>query len=247
MEGGITRLTALFFDTPPPVVGPVRSIRQVDAAVLAPFRPLLLTTGGHDFVRRHFGPAGVALVDLNADGAFGQIDRPRPHHVVALLELIDRLAGGASSPAGAFSFGDDFAPTGQASSISIPFSGVTDVVWRFEGGEWVRVQNGETVGVVSTFDGEPEPFTTDTVVVLQVAQRNAGYQDGSGAEVLNFDVVGFGDALVFHGGEVLEGRWLRGGQEDGWIIVDEAGTEVPLPVGRVFVEIVPRFVDVTYG
>jgi hypothetical protein len=246
VEGGITRFTALYFEAAPPVVGPVRSIREVDAALLAPFTPLLLTSGGQDFVTRQFEAVGISVIDQNAEGLFGIIDRPQPHHVVALLELIDRVAGDSGSSMGGFSFGDGFAPTGGATAISIPFSGVADVSWRFEDGQWVRSQNGETAEVLPTFDGSPEPMVTDTVVVLKVAQRSAGYTDSAGAQVLNFDVVGFGDAMVFHDGGVVEGRWLRSAQEDPWVIVDGDGREVPLPIGRVFVEIVPRFVEVTF-
>lgn len=247
VEGGITRFTALYFNAAPPVVGPVRSVREVDAALLAPFDPLLMTTGGHDFVERVFDAVGVTIIEQDAEGVFGVIDRPRPQHVVALLELIDRLAGDAGSPGGAFTFGEGFTPQESATSITIPFSGVAEVVWRFEGGQWVRAQNGETAEVVATFDGSPEPFVTDTVLVLEVAQRSAGYQDSAGADVLNFDVVGFGDAMVFHDGGVVEGRWLRSGQEDGWVIVDSTGATIELPEGRVVVEIVPRFVDVTFS
>ncbi len=247
VEGGITRFTALYFLGAPPVVGPVRSIREIDAVVLAPFTPLLLTTGGQDFVERHFGAADITIVDPEADGLFGVIDRPRPHHTVALLEFIDQIAGDITSAEGAFTFSDEFAGGDPATSISIPFSAVTEVVWRFENDQYVRAQNGETSEVLSVFDGTPEPFVRDTIVVLKVAQRSAGYNDSSGAEVLNFDVVGFGDALVFHGGEVVEGRWLRSAQEDGWVLVDDDGGALPVPAGRLLVEVVPRFVDVTFS
>jgi hypothetical protein len=111
----------------------------------------------------------------------------------------------------------------------------------------VRAQNGETSQVVETVSGSPQPLTADTVVVLSVAERSAGYTDSAGTEVTTYDVIGFGDAKVFHDGRVVEGRWLRSAQEDPWMLVDDAGGRIALPSGRVFVEIVPRYVDVTFS
>ena len=86
---------------------------------------------------------------------------------------------------------------------------------------WVRAQNGETSRVVETVSGSPQPLTADTVVVLSVAERSAGYTDSAGTEVTTYDVIGFGDAKVFHDGRVVEGRWLRSAQEDPWVLVDD--------------------------
>ena len=72
VEGGLTRFTALYFNARPTVVGPVRSVRPVDADLLAAFRPVLASTGGQDFVRREIQAAGIE--DLVVDrGEFFQI------------------------------------------------------------------------------------------------------------------------------------------------------------------------------
>lgn len=246
-EGGVTRFTAMFFETTPPTVGPVRSVRPVDADLLAPFHPVLMATGGRDFVLRLFEAADIPVVGLDADGAYGLIDRPEPQHIVALLDLVERFSGDEASPEGPFPFADEFPAEVAAASISIPFSSVTDVVWRFEGGVWVRAQNGETSEWIAGPAGAPEPLTTDTVLVLSVAERSAGYVDLAGSDVPTYDVIGFGDAKVFHDGKVIEGRWLRAAQEDPWVLLDANGARMALPVGRVFVEIVPRYVEVTFS
>lgn len=247
IEGGLTRFTAMFFQQVPPIVGPVRSVRPVDADLLAPFHPVLLATGGRDFVLRWFEAADIPVLDLDTDGVYGVVNRPEPHHIVALTELIERVAGDETSPAGPIPFSDEFPAETEASSISIPFSAAVDVVWRFEDGRWVRAENGETSETIADIGQAPEPITADTVVVLEVAERSAGYVDTAGTEVPTYDVIGFGDALVFHDGRVIEGRWLRGAQEDPWVLLDGSGNRIGVPVGRMFVEIVPRFVDVTFS
>ncbi len=63
LEGGLTRFIALYFEGEPDSVGPVRSIRPVDAPVLAPFQPFFVFSGGQDFVYRLVTAAGINLTD----------------------------------------------------------------------------------------------------------------------------------------------------------------------------------------
>ncbi len=89
VEGGITRLTAMFFENEPTAIGPIRSVRPVDADLLAPWRPFLVTTGGQDFVYREILAAGVSILDEGTDGLFQQIERRQPYHLVATIPLIE--------------------------------------------------------------------------------------------------------------------------------------------------------------
>ena len=247
VEGGLTRFTGLFHDAASSIVGPVRSIRPVDADLLAPFQPLLVTTGGRDFVEQLFDAARIPLIGLDSDGAFIGLDRQPPHHLGADLAFIDTSGGDTRLDAAPFPFGGELESEDAAETVTIPFSAVMSVEWRFDEGRWVRRQNGSLFEVVPTEFGTPEPLTVDTIVILSVAERPAGYVDSVGASVPTFDVIGFGDAIIVNDGKVLKGRWLRGAQEDPWVLVDEGGRPVSLPPGRVFVEIVPRAVDVTIG
>ncbi len=244
VEGGLTRFTALFFDPRPSEVGSVRSIRPVDADLLAPLTPVLMSTGGRDFVERLFGAAGITMVPDEAEDAYRPLNRPPPHDVFALLDGVDRFAGNVATTEGLFAFGEGFESARDVGSVSIPFSAEMDVVWRFEDGAWVRVQNGETHMVIPNINGSPEPLTTDTIVVIQVAERSAGYVDTAGTDVPTYDVIGFGDAMVLSAGGVIEGRWLRAAQEDPYVLVDATGQSIQLPPGRVFLEVVPRFVEI---
>ncbi|MDX2344777.1 MAG: DUF3048 C-terminal domain-containing protein, partial [Acidimicrobiia bacterium] len=63
-------------------------------------------------------------------------------------------------------------------------------------------------------------------------------------DVPTFDVIGFGEVMVFHGGEVKVGQWLRAAQSDGWVFLDETGAQFTVPQGKVWLEVVPRYIDV---
>jgi hypothetical protein len=248
VEGGATRFTALFFENAPNVVGPIRSVRPVDADLLAPFRPLLVTTGGQDFVYRELTAAGIDILDEGSDGVFQVTERRRPYHLVTTIPLVEERAGVGPPSVAVFPFGDDDLGGEPATDVEIPFSGVADVTWSYDAGSggYSRAVNGTPFEVYPTYEAELGPFSTDTVVVLLAAQRSAGYHDSAGADVPTFDVIGYGDLLVFHGGEVRTGQWLRSSQADGWVFVDDTGASFTLPPGRVFVEVVPRQLDVTY-
>jgi hypothetical protein len=246
VEGGITRLTAMFFENEPIAIGPIRSVRPADADLLAPWRPYLVTTGGQDFVYREILAAGVSILDEGTDGLFQQIERRQPYHLVATIPLIEKEAGEGAPPVDALPFGDGEFSGESAASVSIPFSGVADVGWQYDeaSGQYTRSVNGEPFQIYPEYDAELTGFGTDTVIVLKAAERSAGYTDSAGSDVPTFDVIGFGDVMVFHGGQVVTGQWLRAAQSDGWVFLDDSGAQFTLPIGRVWMEVVPRYIEV---
>ncbi|MCP4968373.1 MAG: DUF3048 domain-containing protein [bacterium] len=249
VEGGLTRLTAMFYENEPQVIGPIRSVRPVDADVLAPWRPFLVTTGGRPWIYREILAAGVEILDEGTDGLFQQIERRQPYHQVATIPLINQEAGEGAPAVSALPFGDSEIDGDAAITVGIPFSGVADVRWAYdsENETYVRTVNGDAFQVYPEYNAELTGFATDTVIVLKAAQRSAGYVDSAGADVPTFDVIGFGDVMVFHAGAVKTGQWLRAAQSDGWVFVDDAGAQFTIPEGRVWFEIVPRYVEVDVG
>lgn len=249
VEGGLTRLTAMFFEGEPTAIGPIRSVRPVDADLLAPWRPLLVTTGGQSFVYREILAAGISILDEGTDGLFQQTERQAPYHLVATIPLIEREAGEGAPAVNALPFGDGELGGVAASSVAIPFSGVADVEWSYDSASdaYSRTVSGEAYQIYPEYNAELADFSTDTVIVLKAAQRSAGYTDTAGSDVPTFDVIGFGDVMVFHGGEVRSGQWLRAAQSDGWIFLDDTGAQFTIPSGRVWLEVVPRYVEVNAG
>lgn len=249
VEGGVTRLTAMFYESEPQVIGPIRSVRPVDADLLAPWQPLLVTTGGQSFVYREILAAGVEILDEGTEGLFQQIERRQPYHLVATIPLITREAGEGAPQVTALPFGDAALDGEPATSVTIPFSGVADVGWSYDASSetYARSVGGEPYQIYPEYNAPLAGFATDTVIVLKAAQRSAGYTDAADVDVPTFDVIGFGEVMVLHGGQVRVGQWLRGAQADGWVFLDESGTPFTIPEGRVWFEIVPRYIEVGIG
>jgi hypothetical protein len=101
--------------------------------------------------------------------------------------------------------------------------------------------------VLPDFDADPEPLSRDTLIVLVAHQKSAGYTDSAGAEVPTFDVIGGGDLYVMHNGELIRGSWYRPNQGEGYVFTDDDGDSLPIPVGRVYLLIVPEGITVSFG
>jgi hypothetical protein len=144
---------------------------------------------------------------------------------------------GDGLPAGTFPGGE------AATEIVLPFESSN---YRYENDEYVRYDGDNQYEVLDAIGGAPEEVSHDTVVVMFVAERSAGYSDGNEAPVTTFDVIGLGDLLVFDDGEVVAGTWLRGAQEDGYRFFDGEGNSFGLPAGRVYLALVPRDAGVGY-
>lgn len=228
VEGGLTRYTALFGETIPELVGPVRSLRPVSADLLALFRPRVFTTGGQPFVLGMTAGAGAVLVTPEDSVSFQTLERPRPYH----LFVTPTAESAGSAPVGApWEYGD-WAGGEPALEVTIPYA--NPVTWRFEDGMYVRYQNDSVVEVQPTFDADPVPMTRDTIIVMSVNQKSAGYTDSAGADVPTFDVIGSGEVLVHHDGGVVEGTWTRASQASPYVFTSQDGSLLPIPDGSIY-------------
>jgi hypothetical protein len=243
VEGGITRFTAVVNRDVTGELGPVRSLRPVDADLLPQLAPYVVSTGGEPFVIQDVGATGVNLIDAQLFELFTVGANPEPlHNLFLLLDVLFQTVGdtpqiGAGLPSGAF-------PGGRAATeVSLPFE---SVMYRYEDDQYVRYDGASPFEVLDAIGGTAVPLAHDTLVVLTVAERSAGYTDGNDVPVTTFDVIGVGDLRVIHQGEAVEGTWLRGAQEDGYRFYDSNGESFGLPQGRIYVALVPRGLEVTY-
>jgi len=83
VEGGITRFVAVYHSTVPEVVGPIRSVRPMDPAIVAPLHGVIAFSGGVTPYIDALVDAGVQVLS-NDDGAPGFTRRSgiaAPHNV----------------------------------------------------------------------------------------------------------------------------------------------------------------------
>ena len=132
VEGGVTRYIALYGESIPGLIGPVRSLRPVSADLLALFSPVVFTTGGQPFVTGMVEGAGSTIVTRDGSIAFQTLERPQPHHVFVTPEVGGALSQSVTAPWGYGEWGGGE----PATEVSIQFGG--GVSWRFEDGVYAR-------------------------------------------------------------------------------------------------------------
>lgn len=233
VEGGMTRFLALFAPGDG-LVGPVRSARPVDVDLLPALSDVLVSTGGRPFVMGPLEAQGVELVGSDPeDNELQTLERPAPHNLfVSLAGLPEPTERPSPLPRGESTAGE---PTEEA--IEVPYA--DPVTWTYTDGVYTREVGGEVATIFPEFSAEPVAFTTETVVVMEVVERPAGYQDVNGVDVPTFDVIGSGVVRVYNQGTTITGTWSRASSAEPFDLWTDSGETLNLPEGRVFVHLLP--------
>ena len=212
VEGGLTRLLAVFSTGAgdlPPEVGPIRSARESDVALLANWgRVALAFSGGSAFTRGVVDQANLAAIpyDASTQGYRRAGDRRAPYNVIGNTQaLIARAGTGPTTGDPGFRFGP--AAPGGTQGLSVttawPASRVT-FSWDAPSGRYLL-----------TTDGRPDVAAggarvgAATVVLQEVPARLSENRDVNGAQTPVVEVVGHGPVTVLRDGQLWRGEWSR--------------------------------------
>src|ERR1700690_1077393 len=106
VEGGITRLAAIFNSNLPTEVGPVRSVRRTDREIVFPIGGIFAFSGGAQYAVASIETAPVKLFDQSTAGGamFRDPKRPPPHNLFANAAALMRMGGKVHTPPALFSY-----------------------------------------------------------------------------------------------------------------------------------------------
>ncbi|MGH3844810.1 MAG: DUF3048 domain-containing protein [Pseudonocardiaceae bacterium] len=237
VEGGLSRLLAIFQSQVPPLVGPVRSTRASDVELLANFgRPALAFSGAAASVGALVASAPV--LDVSALVRPGDYHRDRrrqiPHNLYGDANLLRQ--GGAAPRDIGFRFGP--APSGgrpvQTTGVSYPATSI-GVEWLPAEARWVISMDDAPL----TSASGPRPGAA-TVVLQRVAIRDAGVRDAAGSPSPFAATVGSGDAVVLRDGLAFSGTWSRPTPEALTTFTLQDGSPLVFAPGPVWVVLVPN-------
>ncbi|MGW0118668.1 DUF3048 domain-containing protein [Streptomyces sp. NPDC003327] len=240
VEGGVTRLMAVYTSRLPERVGPVRSARETDLAVLTPFgRPVLAYSGAQGALQPLLRAAPLhPVTESTAPGAFVRSpDRAAPHNLYLRPERALAAAPDAGDvPDVGFRFGP--APGGgtraDTTAVRYPAARYT-FTWSAADRAWRVAMDGRPARTTDT-----GPLAPRTVVVQYVTVRPSGFRDRGGAVSPYTETVGSGSALVLRDGRAHEARWSRPAAGSGTTFTTPAGTPLPFATGQVWVVLAPR-------
>jgi len=255
-EGGVTRFMALFQDTSPQYLGPIRSLRPYYIDYAAPFQASIVHVGGSPDALNEVTSGAFRNLDEFANGnSFTRItSRDAPHNVYTSFAALDALNASKGYKSSSFTPWPRKAdkklttPTAKTIQLAIAssdfyanysYSPLTNGYLRNEGGapHLDFVTSADTAGV------ELSP----KVVVALVVPVSNGALDATGAYYSNYADIGTGVAYVFQDGGVTTGAWAKSSTSAQLQLTDAQGKPIALNAGQTWVTLVSSASAVTYN
>jgi hypothetical protein len=233
-EGGITRFLALFQDTAPADVGPIRSARPY----------YIQWELGFDGAYAHVGGSPEALADIKAwnvrdldqfanGGSYHRITtRAAPHNVytsIATLNQLEAAKGYTSSTFTGFTRKKEAPikiPT--AKTIDLAISGPLYNVHY----DYIAASNSynRSEGGAPHLDANGNAQISPKVVIALVMPYGLEADDHHS----QYTTIGSGQAFIFQDGGVVAGQWTKASSTSQFVFTDAAGKPIPLNPGQTW-------------
>ena len=233
VEGGLSRILAVFSSHFPPVIGPVRSAREDDLELLAQFgRPAFAYSGATPhllpFVERS------RIVDLYSGRVGGYFRDPRrvaPHNLYARTRQLLAEAPGASKAHGiGFRFGPAPAGGQPTQSFSVSYAAATFTFnWSPSDGRWLVVMDGKPARAA-----EGGELSALTVVIQYTKVRTSRFLE-AGSRPPYAESTGSGTAVVLRDGRAYDARWSRPDPNGGTTFTTTSGQPMTFARGGVWI------------
>jgi hypothetical protein len=192
VEAGLTRFIALFHQSDSEYVGPIRSGRPTDANVIAPTGASFQFSGAQRWVKKYIADKGVEIIPDSGATTFRNRSRPGPHNLygdtLAMREYADDREFSDEPPPPLFNYG--YNPTeGEAGAEAIAFhwSDQPDVVWKWDGEQYLRFNEDAPHEWVAS-DEVIEEASSTTTTTTRATTTTAG-DDAASAELPEYDNV----------------------------------------------------------
>jgi hypothetical protein len=246
VEGGLSRLCAVFSSTLPKKLGPVRSVRETDLELLRPYGNVAFAfSGGNRGVLAEVRRSTV--VDVSVDRVpskyyrvFG--GRHAPYNLFTNpASLLAARPNSAKTTDVGFHFGDAVATGKPASAFTVRFLRAR-IGWTWSAAQhrWVLAMDGRADTVVGGAQ-----LGADNVIVQMVKVDRSRFSDVNGVTSPITRTIGSGRTMYFRDGQVFAGTWSRVGAKatvykdaqgrpfllkpgKTWVILVRQGTNVPV-------------------
>ena len=249
VEGGLTRLAALYYSTLPTHVGHVRSLRTTDIGIAKPVAGKVVASGGAPKAARQIRRAGIRVFTESSPG-FSRDSKAAPYNVVVNLKKLGAAAkvnhipgpyltwtpqGGSTSSTPTPDPSDSVSAAPEpkkATRATVRFSNGTATKWKLgSGNRWTRKNGHAAPG---------QEFAADTLIVMFCRVGDAGYRDPAGNPVPETVVEGSGRAVVMHDGTATEAKWSKPSLGDKISFETKDGQPLTIDPGKVWFEMVPK-------
>ena len=241
VEGGLTRLAAIYTSKLPPLIGPIRSARISDIELLAQFgRVGFAYSGAQSKMRPVIAAANLENLsaERNPPSIYGKDpDRPGPVDMILNPDLLLERANAnpkiriETATASVFPFGD--APKGETNTavakVKWP-SAKYELRWDSTNEKWLIYFNEKP-----NMAANGEHLYADTAIIQIVSITPSIYGDKFG-EITPFSkTIGSGKAVMLRDGFSYQIRWQRNLESDVTTWMSEDGGVANFKPGRTWI------------
>jgi len=245
VEGGLTRLAAVFSSEIPTLIGPIRSARISDIEILAQYGRVVFAYSG---AQSKMLPV-ISAANLNDYGAQRQSptiytrdeSRTSPTNMVLRADLLlEKVRSDGRDIATSHSIGWNFGdlPIGGTAiteaTVSWP-AATYELTWSKEESRWLVFNNGIANMSASGVQHGPTTFVIQSVEILP-----SEYGDKYGGVTPYSKTVGSGTGFVLRDGRYFPATWSRPDELSGttWRALD--GSELPFARGQIWIALTEK-------
>lgn len=246
-EGGITRFMAIYSQDYPAKAGPVRSARSYFIDWLSEYDAFYAHAGGSPTALARIGEYGIKDYPHNADSYFREAAAgvASEHTLFADISKIYRFGvekkkWPATYDTKTWLFKDPAAAATATGPITINFSSAQfKVVWKYD--QTANEYSRELGGSAHKDRLSGEQIKAKTIVTMIVQRASNPPYKGTGKESeWSMTTIGSGEASVFQDGTQTKGTWKKSSRTERTRFYDEAGKEITLNRGKIWVEVIPQ-------
>jgi len=245
VEGGLTRLAAIFSSEIPTLIGPIRSARISDIEILAQYGRVVFAYSG---AQSKLLPV-ISAANLNDYGAQRQSptiytrdeSRTSPTNMVLRADLLlEKVRSDGREIATSRSVGWNFGelPIGGTAiteaKLSWPAASY-EVKWSKEESRWLIFNNGVANMSASGVQHGPTTFLIQNVEILP-----SEYGDKFGGVTPYSKTIGSGTGFVLRDGKYFPATWARPDELSGTTWLAQDGSELPFARGQIWIALTEK-------
>jgi DUF3048 family protein len=249
-EGGVTRFMALFQDTAPSNIGPIRSARPYYVQWCLGFDCAYAHVGGSPDALADIKSWGVHDLDEFANGgSYHRIsNRAAPHNVYTSIATLNQLETSKGYTTSSYTSWprkpDSPSKTPTATVINLTLSGPDyNVQYNYNAAtnSYLRSEGG-----APQIDANTNTQISPKVVIAMVIPETQGALDASGAYYSDYNTIGSGAVYVFQDGTETTGTWTKSSNTAQLTFTNASGQPLKLNAGQTWVTAISLSSDQTY-
>ena len=245
-EGGITRFLALYQESKPDYIGPVRSVRPYYLDFLRPYDAAIAHAGGSAEALAQIRSQGIKDLDHGANGSTYDRVRNRfaPHNLYTsrdrLLSL-QKAKGFNTSTYNGFARKEKDTPLATPTARTIDLT-ISSLLYnpRYDYDPATNTYKRSQGGQAHTDERSGAQIAPKVVIALVVPHIYSGIYSSYGTN-------SGGVVNIFQDGGVTTGTWSKADRVSGFVFRDATGAVIPLNPGQTWISLVSSAGAIKYA